>query len=118
MAQQRRVADTLRKMAAKTNSYDLFTRAQELGFQWGIINSPEDVLNDPHFKARGFPVEVEHPELGESFTYPGAPYSLTKSRWRISNRAPLLGEHNEQVYVEELGMSEREVAELKADGVI
>ena len=70
MAQQRRVADTLRKMAAKTDSYDLFTRAQELGFQWGIINSPEDVLNDPHFQARGFPVEVEHTELGETFIYP------------------------------------------------
>ena len=40
MEQQKRVADTLRRMAEKTDSYDLFTRAQELGFQWGIINSP------------------------------------------------------------------------------
>ena len=103
MAQQRRVADTLRRMAAKTDSYDLFTRAQELGFQWGIINSPEDVVNDPHFKARGFPVEVEHPEFGESFIYPGAPYRFTESPWRIANRAPMLGEHNEQVYLGELG---------------
>ncbi|MYH11326.1 MAG: CoA transferase [Rhodothermaceae bacterium] len=118
MTQQRRVADTLRKMAAKPNSYDLFTRAQQLGFQWGIINSPEDVQNDPHFKARGFPVEVEHPELGESFTYPGAPYSFTKSPWTISNRAPLLGEHNEQVYIGELGISKDRLNALKAEGVI
>ena len=76
--QQRRVADTLRRMAEKTDSYELFTRAQELGFQWGIINSPEDALNDPHFKARGFPTELEHPELGETFIYPGAPYRFTK----------------------------------------
>ena len=118
MAQQRRVADTLRKMAAKTDSYDLFTRAQELGFQWGIINSPEDVLNDPHFKARGFPVEVEHPELGETFIYTGAPYRLTKSPWRIANRAPLLGEHNEQVYLGDLGITEERLAELRDEGVI
>ena len=118
MEQQLRVADTLRRMAEKTDSYDLFTRAQELGFQWGIINSPEDVLNDPHFQARGFPVEVEHSELGETFIYPGAPYSLTKSPWRIQNRAPLLGEHNEHVYLGDLGMTEKRLAELKAEGVI
>ena len=118
MAQQRRVADTMCKMAAKTDSYELFTRAQELGFQWGIINSPEDVLNDPHFKARDFPVEVEHPELGETFVYPGAPYRLTKSPWRIAKRAPLLGEHNEQVYLGDLGMTEESLAELRAEGVV
>ncbi len=118
MAQQRRVADTLRRMAAKTDSYDLFTRAQELGFQWGIINSPEDVVNDPHFKARGFPVEVEHPELGKSFIYPGAPYRFTESPWRIANRSPLLGEHNEQIYLGELGMTEERVNELRTSGVV
>ena len=46
-------------------------------------------LSDPHFQARGFPVEVEHPELGESFTYPGAPYQLPKALWAIHRRAPL-----------------------------
>ena len=118
MAQQRRVAETLRLMAAKTDSYDLFTRAQELGFQWGIINAPEDVLNDPHFKARGFPVEVEHPELDRTFIYPGAPYKLPESPWRLANRAPLLGEHNHEIYGQELGISEDRLAELKSAGVI
>ncbi len=118
MAQQERVSDTLRRMAAKTNSYDLFTRAQELGFQWGIINSPEEVLDDPHFKARGFPVEVEHPELGEAFTYPGAPYRFTKSPWRVSSRAPLLGEHNERVYMGQLGMTREQLSALEAVGVV
>ena len=118
MAQQRRVADTLRQMAAKTDSYDLFTRAQKLGFQWGIINSPEDVLDDPHFKARGFPVEVEHPELGASFVYPGAPYKFAESPWRVSARAPRLGEHNEEVYVGELGMTGDQLRELESAGVV
>ena len=118
MEQQRRVSEALHEMASRTDSHDLFTRAQELGFQWGIINSPEDVLEDPHFKARGFPVEVEHPELGESFVYPGAPYKLPESPWGISRRAPLLGEHNREVYVGELGMSEEGLGELVAEGVV
>ena len=61
---------------------------------------------------------MEHPELGETFIYPGAPYSLTKSPWRIQNRAPLLGEHNEHVYLGDLGMTEERLAELRAESVI
>ena len=116
--QQRRVAEAMQALAQKNDSYDLFHKAQGLGFQWGIIYSPEDVLNDPHFKARGFPTEVEHPELGASFIYPGAPYQLPATPWAIQSRAPLLGEHNEQVYLDELGLDAGEVNGLKADGVI
>ena len=72
--------------------------AQERGLPVGIIYSPEEVMEDRHFVARGFPVEVEHENLGRSFTYPGAPYVFHGSPWRIQRRAPLLGEHNEQVF--------------------
>ena len=116
--QSRRVASALQQLADKNDAHYLFTRAQELGFQWGIINAPEDVLADPHFQARGFPTEVEHPDLGESFIYAGAPYKLPESPWSIQRRAPLLGEHNEEIYVGEMGISRDEVAVLKADGII
>ena len=116
--QGRRGADAVKQLAAKYNAHDLFIKAQKLGFQWGTINAPEDVLADPHFQARGFPTEVEHPELDETFVYAGAPFKLPESPWSIQRRAPLLGEHNEQVYVGEIGMSREEIANLKADGII
>ena len=115
---QRRVAGVMRELAARTDADALFKRAQSLGFQWGIVNAPEDVLADPHFQARGFPTEVEHPELGETFIYAGAPYDLPKARWAIRRRAPLLGEHNEELYIGELGMGADELAELRARGVV
>ena len=93
--QSRRVVSAVQQLAAKNNAHDLFIKAQKLDFQWGIVNAPEDVLADPHFQARGFPTEVEHPELGETFVYAGAPYKLPESPWSIQRRAPLLGEHNE-----------------------
>jgi len=62
-------------------------------------------------------VEVPHPELGRSFTYPGAPYRFEKSPWRISRRAPLLGEHEEEV-LGELGLDAEAIAKLRADGVL
>ncbi len=87
-------------LASKLTAYEFFTGGQRRGFQIGIIYSPEEVLEDPHFVARGFPVEVEHPELGRTVTYPGAPYRFHRSPWCIRRRAPLLGEDNERVFAE------------------
>lgn len=73
-------------------AYDFFVETQSIGLATGIIYTPGEAMADPHFVARGFPVEVEHPELGRSFTYPGAPYRFTETPWQAT-RAPLLGEH-------------------------
>lgn len=89
--------DCVNFIASRLPAYEFFTQAQERGFQVGIIYSPEEAMEDVHFKARGFPVEVEHPELGRTFTYPGAPYAMEKGKWSIRRRAPLLGEDTEAV---------------------
>jgi crotonobetainyl-CoA:carnitine CoA-transferase CaiB-like acyl-CoA transferase len=73
-------------------AYEFFVETQSIGLATGIIYTPGEAMADPHFVARGFPAEVEHPELGRSFTYPGAPYRFTATPWRAT-RAPLLGEH-------------------------
>jgi crotonobetainyl-CoA:carnitine CoA-transferase CaiB-like acyl-CoA transferase len=89
--------DCVNFIASRLPAYEFFSQAQERGFQVGIIYSPEEALEDVHFKARGFPVQVEHPELERTFTYPGAPYALQKGKWEIHRRAPLLGEDTEAV---------------------
>ncbi len=103
-------------IASKLTAYEFFTGAQERGFQVGIIYSPEEVLSDPHFQARQWPVEVEHPELGRRFTYPGAPYRFEKSPWSIRRRPPMLGEDTETVLAS-LGYSPDEVASLSSTDV-
>ena len=87
-------------LVQRMDAYDFFYGAQERGFQVGIIHAPEDVIEDPHFVARGFPTEVEHPELGRSFVYPGAPYAFRGSPWAITRRPPLTGEHTAEVLAE------------------
>ena len=87
-------------LASRLPAYDFFTSGQARGFQIGIIYAPDEVLEDPHFVARGFPVEVDHPELDRTVTYPGAPYQFERSPWRIRRRAPLLGEDNERILAE------------------
>ena len=88
----------------------------------GILLCPvatcEDILRDKQLASRHFWIKVEHPELEGSLTYPGAPAQLSEAPWRISRRAPLIGEHNEEIYQEELGLSDEEMVILKQGNVI
>ncbi len=88
--------DCVNFIAARLPAYEFFTQGQERGFQVGIVYSPEEMMEDPHFKARGFPTAVAHPELDREFVYPGAPYAFEKSKWSIQRRAPLLGEDTDE----------------------
>ena len=76
-------------------------------------STTKDMVDNIQLKERGFYVDVEHPELGETITYVGAPYKMTETTWRISRRAPLIGEHNREIYEGELGFSEQEMRLLK-----
>ena len=104
-------------ISQKVSSYEFFIGAQECGLAVGVIYSPEEVMQDRHFIERGFPVEVEHPKLGRTITYPGAPYKFGGSPWRISRPAPALGEHNQELLAE-LGVSDDEQSRLRSDGVV
>jgi crotonobetainyl-CoA:carnitine CoA-transferase CaiB-like acyl-CoA transferase len=84
-------------LAEHMDAYDFFVETQSIGLATGIIYTPGEAMADPHFVARGFPVEIEHPELGRSFTYPGAPYRFTSTPWS-ARRAPLLGEHQADLH--------------------
>ena len=95
-----------------------FTAAQEIaGMPWGIVRAPDDLLDDDHFRERGFFIEVDHPELGKSFEYPGAGAIYSDSPQTIYRRAPLLGEDNEAVYGS-IGVDAARLAQLQSSGVI
>ncbi|MBI4202772.1 MAG: CoA transferase [Chloroflexi bacterium] len=97
---------------------ELFHEAQKREMVWAPVRSPDENAHDPHLLARGFFLQVEHPELGHSFPYPGAPYRFSETPWAIHAHAPLLGEHNQAVYCGELGLSPEELAALKRGGVV
>ena len=97
---------------------ELFKAALEKGIWMAPCNTTADISRDPHLEARGFWEEVAHPELGRELTYPGAPLRMSSDAWRVRCRAPLVGEHNGQVYCGELGLSPEELAVLKGQNVI
>jgi len=77
-----------------------------------------DILENPQLAARGFWDKVEHPELGTSITYPGAFGISSEMSPEISRRAPLIGEHNEEIFEKELGISKESLVVLKQAGII
>jgi crotonobetainyl-CoA:carnitine CoA-transferase CaiB-like acyl-CoA transferase len=91
---------------------------QELGLPWGAIRSMDEIVDDPHLQDRGFFVEVSHPEIGRNFIYPGPAAIYSRSPWRISRRAPLIGEHNVEIFCGELGLSRAELAVLAESGIV
>jgi crotonobetainyl-CoA:carnitine CoA-transferase CaiB-like acyl-CoA transferase len=81
------------------------------------VRSVKDVVSDEQLAYRNFFMEIDHPEAG-ALKYPGAPYKLSKTPWQIRCRAPLLGEHNTEVYCRMLGYSPGDLASMKQAGVI
>jgi crotonobetainyl-CoA:carnitine CoA-transferase CaiB-like acyl-CoA transferase len=81
------------------------------------VNSPVDFYEDPHIKDRGFFIQNEHPVIGR-YSYPGPPYRLSATPCFTGRSAPLLGQHNREIYCVELGYSPDELAAFKAEGTI
>jgi benzylsuccinate CoA-transferase BbsE subunit len=77
-----------------------------------------DTCESPQLEARNFWQQIEHPELGTAITYPGAFVKASGSACKIYRRAPLIGEHNQEIYEKELGYSRDKMVSLKQAGVI
>jgi crotonobetainyl-CoA:carnitine CoA-transferase CaiB-like acyl-CoA transferase len=101
-----------------THTREELTRAAvERGFFLFPVNNPHDLLQNNQLLSRNYFVNVSHPELHDSLIYPGSPYKSTVNQPQIRFRAPLIGEHNKEIYGE-LGITEQNLVMLKQTGVI
>ena len=70
-----------------------------------------------HLNQRNFFVEVDQLNVGK-VRVPGMPSKYGNSNWEIRRSAPRLGEHNEQIFCGELGISKDRLAALKEVGIV
>jgi crotonobetainyl-CoA:carnitine CoA-transferase CaiB-like acyl-CoA transferase len=96
---------------------ELYNKGLSLGAMIYPVSTPKDIAESPQLEARKYWEQVEHPELGEIISYPGAAVKASLMPMGIRRRAPLIGEHNQEVY-RELGFSEEELTALKQGGII
>jgi crotonobetainyl-CoA:carnitine CoA-transferase CaiB-like acyl-CoA transferase len=102
------------KTVTKDEFFKFVIEQDMLGYP---VNTAKEIIEDEQLQSRGMWQEVEHEELGTKITYP-AFFTLFSSIacgfWR---RAPLIGEHNEEVYAE-IGLSKKELLSLKKANII
>ena len=102
---------------SKTNA-ELFDEAYKNGYFLAPVNTAKDIAESPQHEHRNFWVEVEHPELDDASSYPAASYRINEKPYAVRRRPPLIGEHNQEVFCRELGLSGDELATLKSGGII
>ncbi len=97
---------------------DVYRRCQGIHVPSFPLNTAADLFQSPQFEEREFFVEVEHPAAGWQ-TYPGWPFKLASGKTFDPQPAPMLGQHNAEVYGEKgLGLDRRELVTLRSAGVI
>jgi crotonobetainyl-CoA:carnitine CoA-transferase CaiB-like acyl-CoA transferase len=97
---------------------ELWQGAQLRGITLCPLLTAKGVAEYEQLGSRGYWELVEHPELEASVRYPGAFAKISEAPCTIRRRAPLVGEHNEEVYVTELGLSQAELLALKQGRII
>jgi crotonobetainyl-CoA:carnitine CoA-transferase CaiB-like acyl-CoA transferase len=89
---------------------------QKAGIPCAPLNTTEDLVNDPQLARRDYFVQIDHPAAG-TLTYPGAPFRMVQTPFKIRRPAPMLGQHNIEI-LGELGYVAGDLAALSAAGVI
>ena len=110
------LGEILDSIFATKQKQEIFYAAHQKRFIYGVIDSPEETVDNPQIQARGYYVPLDHPDLGE-ITFPGAPFLMSDSPWQVQSAAPQLGEHNGKV-LGDLGYSAQDQAYLRTSEVI
>ena len=120
-AERRRRADELEDLLlpylAKYTMEELFHGLAPIRLLIGMTLSVEHLVSDPHLRERGFftlvPLSSE-----ESVVMPGAPFRMSETPWELNRFAPTIGQHNEEMFMDELGILAEELTRLKESGVV
>lgn len=96
---------------------EAFSICQAGGVMMGPILSMDELPQDPQMIARQYFVEIEHPVAGR-LKYTGPPFKMTETPSQVRMPAPVLGQHNVEVYCEMLGYTREDLMRLRAQGVI
>ena len=114
---EKELDDLIGEWTANHTHYEVTEILQKAGVAAMPSFSNEEIFSDPHFKARSLAVEVEHPAMGKQVVI-GPPWRFSETPARVVKSAPTIGENNDYVFGEILGMSSKDIARLVEEEVI
>ncbi len=97
--------------------YEVMEILQKVGVAAMPVLSASEIFSDPHLQERRFAQEVEHPQIGKRLVF-GPPWKISADSSYTLTRGPLVGEHNDYVYCDLLGLTREEVSRLVDEKVI
>jgi CoA:oxalate CoA-transferase len=107
----------LEEWMAQHPKEELYHKGQDFGVPIGPVRTSAEIAKWPQARQRGFFAPLDHPQASR-LEYPTAAYKMSETPWRGERAAPLLGEHNEQVYCGRLGYSKEQLTRMTADGTV
>ncbi|MEK7681339.1 MAG: CoA transferase, partial [Chloroflexota bacterium] len=96
---------------------EAFKACQERRVPFCPVYNIGESMDNAQIEARGFLPAVDRSDTGP-VRYPGLPMQFSATPWRIQHAAPLLGEHNEEVYNQMLGIEKTRLVQLREEGII
>ena len=116
IADRQAYEEVLQRQIRKFKKEELFFEGQERGLAFGMVASLEESSKLDQHRERNFFREIDHPKAGKH-TYCDAPFKMSETPWQPA-RAPLIGEHNDQVYSGMLGFTREEIDDLQQRRII
>ena len=118
MARRHEAEQAVRAFFARHTMDELCDGSIPRGFMLYPLQTTADLARDPQLHARGWFRPPADPGRGLGIDYPGPPYRLSETPAGARHDAPLVGEHNDEIYRGELGVPRERLDDLAARGVI
>ena len=117
-----RAQEVLTAFYASKTSLEAYEQGQARRLLIGMVASPADIGDDEHLKAREWWLEIDQPtKLGADdahVRFPGPPYRLSETPAEIRRPAPQIGEHNQEVWVDEVGIPAEDLIAFAGEGAV
>jgi crotonobetainyl-CoA:carnitine CoA-transferase CaiB-like acyl-CoA transferase len=111
------VVGAIAEFCSRHTKEELYEEGQKRRIAVTPINTAGEFINSEQVKARETFIDMEHPLIGK-YAHFGPLPRFNESPGRITRTAPLIGEHNKEIYCDELGMTKEDLVALRASGVI
>ncbi len=111
------IKQPIEEWAKKKTLEEIAIVMEKAGVPFGPVNNIAQMMEDPQVKAREMFIEIDHPKSGKTKLC-GTPFKLSDTLAKIRRPAPLLGEHNYEVYNELLGLGKEEVDKMLEEKTI
>jgi formyl-CoA transferase len=116
-ANQQELDSIIERWTQSLTTREVLALMDQHGVPAGLIYRAPEMLEDPHFKARDAIVTVPHPDFGDLRMQNVAP-KLSETPGGVHSPSPDLGQHNDEIFLNMLGMAAQRYAELKSRKVI